>query len=441
MEDNQNDIGKYLRGELGASQMHELEKRALSDPFMRDALEGGSTVEPTDFTADVTAINNGLKGGGKTIWFTPLRIAAGVALLGAAVLFVVLNDTADTRLAQTEQSPVGGEQKRASEEKAADSVQQTQPDKKDQLLSLNKPDNKPEKTTARKKVATESAAAPLPTQLEPTVATEDVAAGLELAEKTAEKESREVVRDTVRIADELFQAPKLATADEQKREVTTRSAQQLKSAGARSSGFADASRAIKGQVKSTDGQPLPGVNILIKGTTTGTVSDINGNYSITTNTPDPTLVFSFVGLQTSEVDAKNKADLDVTLAEDLSQLSEVVVTGTSLATDDLQSPVIRLAEPFGGRKAYDKYLDANLHYPDEALAQKIKGRVLIEFTVATDGSLTDFNVLRSLGHGCDEEVIRLVKQGPKWFPTTQNNVPVESNVRVRMKFDPAKARK
>ncbi|MFZ5999907.1 MAG: TonB family protein, partial [Bacteroidota bacterium] len=187
--------------------------------------------------------------------------------------------------------------------------------------------------------------------------------------------------------------------------------------------------------------PLPGVKILIKGTTTGTVSDINGNYSITTNTPDPTLVFSFVGLQTSEVDAKNKADLDVTLAEDLSQLSEVVVTGTSLATDDLQSPVIRLAEPFGGRKAYDKYLDANLHYPDEALAQKIKGRVLIEFTVATDGSLTDFNVLRSLGHGCDEEVIRLVKQGPKWFPTTQNNVPVESNVRVRMKFDPAKARK
>jgi hypothetical protein len=50
--------------------------------------------------------------------------------------------------------------------------------------------------------------------------------------------------------------------------------------------------------------------------------------------------------------------------------------------------------------------------------------------------LDEFSVLKGLGYGCDEEVIRLVKDGPKWSPTTEDDVPVESEVRVRVKFNP-----
>ena len=77
----------------------------------------------------------------------------------------------------------------------------------------------------------------------------------------------------------------------------------------------------------------------------------------------------------------------------------------------------------------------------QALDKKIKGRVTVQFTVTTHGDLTDFSVVKGLGYGCDDEVIRLVKKGPKWVPTTQDDVPVESEVKVIMKFDPEKARK
>jgi TonB family protein len=129
--------------------------------------------------------------------------------------------------------------------------------------------------------------------------------------------------------------------------------------------------------------------------------------------------------------------LNVKLESDVAQLSEVVVTGYSPSgVDPNHEPIIKLAEPIGGRKAYDQYLKNSLRYPQEALARKIKGKVTIQFTVKTDGSLDDFSVLKGLGYGCDEEVVRLVQEGPKWQPTTEDNVVVESEVKVRMKFAP-----
>ena len=73
------------------------------------------------------------------------------------------------------------------------------------------------------------------------------------------------------------------------------------------------------------------------------------------------------------------------------------------------------------------------------MKNKIKGRAGIEFTVSTDGSLKDFQVIKKLGYGCEEEIIRLVKEGPKWMPSTEDNVPTESTVRIRMRFDPSKS--
>jgi len=106
--------------------------------------------------------------------------------------------------------------------------------------------------------------------------------------------------------------------------------------------------------------------------------------------------------------------------------------------DPSAEPVVRLAEPVGGLRAYNKYMENNLSYPQQALDNNIRGRVGVQFTVGTDGSLYEFKVTKSLGFGCDEEVIRLVKEGPAWRPSSENNVPTESTVRVRMRFDPSR---
>ena len=95
---------------------------------------------------------------------------------------------------------------------------------------------------------------------------------------------------------------------------------------------------------------------------------------------------------------------------------------------------MELAGPEGGRKAFKQYLESNLRYPEEALKNQVEGKVTIQFSVGLTGQVTDFKVIRGIGFGCDEEVIRLIKAGPKWSPTKKNEEPIKDRVRVRMRF-------
>ncbi len=84
---------------------------------------------------------------------------------------------------------------------------------------------------------------------------------------------------------------------------------------------------VKGKVADTSGQPLPGVTVMVKGTTQGTVTDADGNYNLAGVPPDATLVFSFVGMKTQEVPVAGKTSVDMVLAEDAIGIEEVVAIG------------------------------------------------------------------------------------------------------------------
>ena len=89
---------------------------------------------------------------------------------------------------------------------------------------------------------------------------------------------------------------------------------------------------VTGKVTEEDGNPLPGVNIVIKGTTTGTISDVTGKYTITNVPSDATLVFSFVGMVTQEVDVNGRTIIDVTLEKSAIGLDQIVVVGYGTQT-------------------------------------------------------------------------------------------------------------
>lgn len=87
-------------------------------------------------------------------------------------------------------------------------------------------------------------------------------------------------------------------------------------------------RTVSGRVTSTeDGTALPGVNVVLKGTTIGTATDADGRYSLSIPSSGGSLVFSFIGLQTQEIPIGDRSIVDVSLALDATQLSEVVVIG------------------------------------------------------------------------------------------------------------------
>ncbi|HZB15461.1 MAG TPA: carboxypeptidase-like regulatory domain-containing protein, partial [Chryseolinea sp.] len=68
---------------------------------------------------------------------------------------------------------------------------------------------------------------------------------------------------------------------------------------------------VSGKITDDANQPLPGVNILLKGTTTGTTSDADGNYTLTVPDENGVLVFSFIGYATQEVSISNRSVIDV----------------------------------------------------------------------------------------------------------------------------------
>jgi TonB-linked SusC/RagA family outer membrane protein len=93
-------------------------------------------------------------------------------------------------------------------------------------------------------------------------------------------------------------------------------------------------RTVSGKVTFVDdGTPLPGVNVVVKGTTSGTVTDSDGNYKVSTSGSGGTLVFSFIGFQTKEVEVGERTVVDVALTSDITELTEVVVTAQGIAKD------------------------------------------------------------------------------------------------------------
>ena len=87
------------------------------------------------------------------------------------------------------------------------------------------------------------------------------------------------------------------------------------------------SRSVQGKVSDAkDGSPMPGVNVVLKGTTNGTVTDADGKYTINLPDQDGVLIFSFIGLVTQEIQIGQQTAIDVQMQEDIAQLGEVVVT-------------------------------------------------------------------------------------------------------------------
>ncbi len=86
-------------------------------------------------------------------------------------------------------------------------------------------------------------------------------------------------------------------------------------------------KTITGTVTDETGFPVPGVTVVIKGTTQGTVTNVDGHYSITNIPENATLVFSFIGMRTQEVVVENQTTINITLQVDAIGLDEVVAIG------------------------------------------------------------------------------------------------------------------
>src|SRR5690606_1457626 len=170
---------------------------------------------------------------------------------------------------------------------------------------------------------------------------------------------------------------------------------------------------VNGSITDTDGTPLPGANILEKGTTNGVTADFDGNFSIAVADENAVLVISYIGFATQEININGQADISVSLAEDAAGLDEVVVVGFgtqkkvnltgSVATVDGETltkrPVTNAASMLQGQVAGLRIVQDTGEPGNEGLSIRIRGQgtfsdagsnplVLID---GVDGNLSDLD--------------------------------------------------
>ena len=138
-------------------------------------------------------------------------------------------------------------------------------------------------------------------------------------------------------------------------------------------------RVVKGRVLSAlNNEGLPGVNVKIAGTNTGVITTTSGFYEISVPSPEAVLVFSYVGFLTEEVVVGNRSVVDISLAEDMTRLSEIVISGTRRAEKITETPAtIELIT----KQDIEKIATFN---PGELLA-RVKGVEFIRAGVAGTG--------------------------------------------------------
>ncbi|MGQ7871338.1 SusC/RagA family TonB-linked outer membrane protein [Sunxiuqinia sp. sy24] len=141
---------------------------------------------------------------------------------------------------------------------------------------------------------------------------------------------------------------------------------------------------VRGNITDSSGQPLPGVAVIVKGTIQGTVSDLDGNYTIENVPGDGVLVFSFVGMRTHEIVVDNRGNINLVMEEEAIGVGEVVVTALGIRRDKkaLGYSVAEISS-----KDISETSESNLL---NAMTGKVAG---MEITTSTTGSMSSSRVV------------------------------------------------
>ena len=196
---------------------------------------------------------------------------------------------------------------------------------------------------------------------------------------------------------------------------------------------------LKMKVVDEEGKPIIAATVLVANTTNGTLTDENGNFTLEVGS-DQSIQVAYIGMSTVTMSVKDclkKADQTIVLTEsDTKKYVKVVASApqTVVSDDQTFSVVEQMPEYPGGMRAGLEFMARNLRYPTRAREAGKQGRVIVQFVVRKDGSLSDFKVLCSVDPWLDAEAIRVISTMPKWKPGMQDGKPVSVKFTLPVTF-------
>ncbi|QHT70367.1 TonB family protein [Rhodocytophaga rosea] len=442
----------YLDDTLPGRGMHQVERHLLDCELCSDAFEGLSAIpEPEQALDAVAHIKKNIRKKTMrqpvirrkrklvTVLWKPMSVAASILILLTAV-FIILRIDRRFRKPKEQISMSAPKQAPALQPGSA-AKEDMSAAKPEELITQNQQLSARNEPQAFKSVPfTLSEKKPAPVIIEAEKEESIVSEQLSVTEAVsapAPSPSSDIEADL--LEEETAPAlPRVAAVPEAKRakkadeEVTTLIAPTLSSR--KPSGISQSSVMIYGTVISESFEtPLAGVTVTIKGSAQTATTDEEGKFKLLVPL-ESILVFNYIGYNSEESVIKNQEPLKIKLTEDIKALNEVAVVGYGTEKKSLEDAVFTKPLPVKGYSDFRIYMRNNLRYPETARKNKIEGNVRVEFWVNADSTLSDFTIKKGLGYGCDEEAIRLIKEGPAWKPGLQNNVPTRQRFIVIVPF-------
>ena len=433
------DIQRYLKGEMSVEEMHALEKAALDDPFLADAMEGMDTAIKQHGEFSVAAGLDSLKkhfeqkpdDKPKVV---PMKPAAWFKWAAAAVIIIIGGAVAFNNL---QNSPKEKDQLAVNESKKPETITPTEETKDSFASSLS--NSNADSTIAYKSnlpAAPNLKQRPSRDKTNTAKKTNDVLSGSAAAanrrnEEVVAKEQQQVFSEPKKDSSEETSLKDVAAAGKEIPEVSVKNKapqktnnevgavrgviknEQEKNNGALLNSF-------RGQVVDQRSIPLSNAIIQLRtNTDKGLLTDNAGHFEIKSNDSIVDVSIASVGYQQQDVRLRNDITMNkVVLKPASNSMDEVVVTGygNKRANDadsyKKRTVLVQNVEPNGGWMKYQVYLDSNKN--KDIIIPDITGEVVVSFQVDRAGILSDFKIEKSLTPQYDQEAIRLIKQGPSW---------------------------
>ncbi len=450
------DIEKYHKGLLSAKEMHNLEKAALDDPFLADALEGYA-MTGLNINEDIIELKNRLAnrtGENKVVpivtqvkssSFQWWKIAAMFLLIAGAgwIVYQIGFNNKLNEIAQAGQKETAKSEEEDSVDASSPSFLRTDSNssliesdqqEKNKIKSDNDktssavPDKKnlPEKSSEFKAKIKDTETQDFASKAtnEPSIAPGEKTKQETLSDNIAQNKINTAKEEELKARNISAGTQPAAPADKQKRNIAAQELPAENNYKSRQGAALNQTNIFRGRVTDANNNALPFSNITNIEDHIGTYSDARGYFTLTS--PDSVLKVqvSSLGFESNQVQLLNTIPSNkVLLKEDRSSLSEIVISNKKSNSYRARNNTMMLEEPepADGWSNYDIYLANNLKIP-ESLKDKqtgTSGEVYLSFDVTKEGLPVNIKVKKSLCESCDKEAIRLIREGPKWKRKTK----------------------
>jgi len=417
----------YLAGRLSNREKNLLEREAHADPFDAEAFEGLSRLSATDLERDLNLLDRRIGEYKKRrIRLMPLlmRVAAVLILLlvPATVIWLLLKNEPIQELAESRSAPLSADsikQSALSADSAAKIViadNSIAPPQRN-TIRFTPPVIKPDDQIADDKEVREYEESVVTTEALSTI---DYDRGTdEIVVPVLQEDSANQFSAVSQVAVDEKEMMSMAKS-EKKRSLTT----------------SETGKTIRGTIVDETGEPLIGATVLIKGTTIGTITDIDGKYTlkIPADVSKPVITADFIGYDRQELAVQSDTVGQIAMKPDQLAMNEVVVVGYGVAKSDEPEPSLTLARPMVGMHQYEQNLSKAVIFPAGEVKQKQV--VVLRLTIDVKGNIASIVVIKSPGKAFEDEAIRVVKASTGWMAAHKGNEYIETNRRVRVLFNP-----